>query len=104
MNTVPCTKCDCDPACPDCFGMGEILIPDWACDISDGTYRQLGAQLCTRDGRRVGNAFVVGIHSNELSPGDEPMTTIRTDMGNEVVMNTSELMGCFYPPKWIKPL
>ncbi len=75
----------------------EILPPDWA--IGTTNEIQPGAQLCTRDGRRTGNAVVTGplqlsIHGTFFWP-------VITDAGNVMRLTTSEIDELFYPPKWL---
>lgn len=54
--------------------------PHWASGRATG-YMQVGAQLATRDGRKVGNAFVFSISTKD----GKQFAKIRTDMGNILV-------------------
>jgi hypothetical protein len=70
--------------------------PPWATgQVAD--YMEVGAELCTRDGRCIGNAVVVAIKTfsdNTLG------ARVRTDFGNEVVLIREELKNYFHPPQW----
>jgi len=79
----------------------EVPLPEWAVGHADGQY-VLGAQLPTRDGRRMGNAHII----STLSPANQceaefNQFTILTDAGTEMVMNGRELAECFYPPQYV---
>lgn len=72
------------------------LLPPWAIGrTNDPTH--LGAQLRTRDGRRLGNAVTVAV------PRDAHGLTVSevlTDAGTTVLMTRTELESAFYPPEW----
>lgn len=73
------------------------VAPDWL------AYLQLHAQLCTRDGRKMGNAVVVEVkilYGRLLTPAGYRITVL-TDMGREIVLNRNEVMELFYPPRFI---
>lgn len=80
--------------------MCHEFMPEWAIGVSDGI--QVGSQLCTRDGRRIGNARVVGSEV-ELAGSMFSIKAwpVRTDFGNELFLTTSEIEEFFYPPKWL---
>ncbi|GEK52379.1 hypothetical protein [Vreelandella venusta] len=73
-------------------------LPEWAIGRTDGEY-VLGAQLPTRDGRRTGNAHIVGLEQDHRTGGTNYV--ILTDAGTELVMDADELDECFYPPKYV---
>jgi len=75
------------------------LIPSWAERTSDGTYMEEKAQLCTRDGRKIGNAVVVKTYYSE-DIGREVAVCV-TDVGNTLIFTERELEALFYPPKYI---
>ncbi len=81
---------------PDYFN--NFPLPHWAIKESNGTYMEIGAQLCTKDGRYIGNAFVNKI-SKHLKLG--LLAHIITDAGTSVTMSEKELQSRFYPPKFI---
>ncbi len=77
-------------------------LPGWAeSHISphlDG-YAKLRAQLCTRDGRRMGNAVIaeIALRGNN----GMPLYTVVTDMGNTIKMSHAEMVDAFYPPQYV---
>ena len=76
----------------------DDLLPEWAHKKSDGSYLEIGAQLATRDGRRVGNAYV-----DELVQHDSlgQLAVVVTDIGNTCRMTLDELMEAFYRPEYV---
>ena len=74
-------------------------LPPWAICRARGVL-MLGAQLPTRDGRRMGNAHIV-----EITPGclgtERLMYSILTDAGSKMVMTAEEIAQRFYPPVWV---
>lgn len=74
-------------------------IPDWAVGRTDGTL-VLGAQLPTKDGRRIGNAHIVDITS-KIGPEFETAYEVLTDAGTRFVMTMDEVFDAFYPPQWV---
>lgn len=77
----------------------EEPLPEWAVRRSKGNYMEVGAQLCTRDGRRLGNAYVRHVRFSELQ--QMPVADIVTDSGNKATLNLSELKSAFYPPEYV---
>ena len=78
------------------FPFDDGPLPDWAI----GTVSELapGAQLCTRDGRRVGNAVISGpkvlVHEHEFWP-------VLTDAGTTLRLTDAEVAELFWPPRWL---
>lgn len=70
--------------------MIDELLPDWAERKTDKF--EVGAQLCTRDGRRTGNAYISDNHENGF--------VVKTYY-NEIVLNLKELEEMFYTPEYI---
>ncbi|MCB1865792.1 MAG: hypothetical protein KDG50_10200 [Chromatiales bacterium] len=78
--------------------MQELPAPSWSIGIAT-RYEEIGAHLCTRDGRKIGNAVVI---SNPSSIGGENAhVKILTEAGNICLMGTYELQKLFYRPKWL---
>ena len=81
--------------------LGELL-PDWAACQAFGQWVP-NAQLCTRDGRKVGNAVLIQWH--EKSYPSQGVTLrlaqVTTDAGNTLNLTLSELDHLFYPPRWV---
>ena len=73
-------------------------LPKWAIGKLDGEYMTAGAGLATRDGRRMGNAFVYQLTEHKEMG---MLATVITDMGNEFKMTESELREAFHPPAWL---
>lgn len=82
--------------------MNDFPMPDWAIGRAGGMYL-IGAQLPTRDGRRMGNAHIV----DTLVPPEDSVLAgrqqyrILTDAGTELVLTAQELEECFHPPEWV---
>lgn len=88
----------------DDFNVGDYSVPEWDFRKSDGNYMEVGAQLCTRDGRRIGNARVVEIDNSDwalghFNPG--PLVTVVSDFDSRFEFNEAELKSYFYPPKFV---
>lgn len=73
--------------------------PPWSMRQSSGEYLEVGAQLCTRDGRKSGNAVVISLA--ETADNGARIATVRTDMGNTMRLYLSELKEMFYPPRYV---
>lgn len=78
--------------------MNEALKPDWAVACARGQY-VLGAQLPTRDGRKMGNAHIIYVH--EGSENIQATFSILTDAGTEVRLTAGEVDELFHPPTWV---
>lgn len=76
----------------------DLLLPEWATRHSNGAYMEAGAQLRTRDGRRMGNAYVDRIEGH-ASTGE--LAVVITDMGSRSRMTAAELEELFYPPSYV---
>jgi len=73
-------------------------LPGWAERRSNGDYMEIGAQLATRDGRRLGNAYVDRL---EHHPELRKLAVAITDMGTVLRMTFRELQECFYLPAYV---
>jgi hypothetical protein len=79
----------------------DDMLPPWAIGKTDGVL-VLGAQLPTRDGRRMGNSHIINISQDEYINIDFGMLyTILTDAGNEFKLFKIEMDSAFYPPQWV---
>lgn len=74
----------------------EYPLPTWASHRSSDL--QLGSQLCTRDGRRCGNAVVAAVWIN--SHGARIYDVI-TDVGNVLHAEACEVNEMFHPPEYV---
>ncbi len=76
-------------------------LPAWAARRSlTGDHMEIGAQLSTRDGRRMGNAVVMNVRQGD----DGPLASVITDIGNDLEMSEAELKEAFYAPTLIMEL
>lgn len=78
----------------------EHLLPHWAIRLAKPGIYEVGAQLCTKDGRRMGNAHIVGLKLGALDTG-RPYYDVLTDAGTHIIMNSTEINDAFWPPRWI---
>lgn len=84
-------------------------LPDWAVDRNFGYELVPGAQLCTRDGRRTGNAHIISIEQKSyahLADRNNPFGEIEvynclTDAGSKFVFTEQELNTAFTIGDWI---
>jgi hypothetical protein len=79
------------------------VLPDWAERYDPSGTLELHRQLCTKDGRRMGNAFITKIGTT-MSIADfkpEPCYTVLTDAGSQVRMIESEIRDAFYIGEYI---
>jgi len=75
-------------------------VPEWAIGRADGNYTQVGTQLPTRDGRKIGNAVV--LDDNIKTAGfSAPLYLIETDAGTRIRFTEEELREYFHPPEWV---
>lgn len=79
--------------------MNEEWVPGWATGTTDGKL-VLGAQLSTKDGRRVGNAHIILVGPSRWEP-DVTVYTVLTDAGNEMILLSSEIAEMFHPPRYV---
>ncbi len=76
--------------------MIDSFRPDWAVGLTKEP--TLGAQLCTRDGRRTGNAVIARI---ETSSQLEVSYTVITDIGTPMVLTADEIAELFHPLRFV---
>lgn len=82
----------------DDWNTEDYPLPEWAEKRSDGNYMEPGAQLATRDGRRLGNAYVDNLQQHDRLG---QLAVVVTDMGNTFRMTIRELEEAFYPPAYV---
>lgn len=68
-------------------------IPDWAVDRNFGYELVPGAQLCTLDGRRIGNAHIVCIKDGQYH--------CLSDAGSKFIFTERDIETCFTIGDWI---
>jgi hypothetical protein len=79
------------------------VLPEWAERYDPSGTLELHRQLCTKDGRRLGNAFITKIGTT-MSIADfkpEPCYTVLTDAGSQVRMIENEIHEYFYIGEYI---
>lgn len=65
----------------------DMPLPDWALGLNQAKDLDVGTQLLTKDGRRVGNARI-----EKVTRSEEPMAfLVRTERGNEMVCSINEI-------------
>lgn len=73
------------------------IAPYWAIRQAKGDL-EVGLQLCTKDGRKIGNAHIIGV----LTRNKGCLWTILTDAGNVVSRLTEEeIRSLFYTGCWV---
>jgi hypothetical protein len=77
-----------------------FMLPDWASMPSNGDYTVPNTALWTKDGRRCGNAVMIGISNRQYEDMDT-FYKIVTDAGSILNLNEKELMQLFHPPEYI---
>lgn len=95
------------------FYPDDFPAPDW---VKGSTAGRLctGAQLCTRDGRRMGNAVICGERrwqkktlgsaiecQHPVTPPRLAVRPVVTDAGALMLMTDEEIAEAFWPPKWV---
>lgn len=78
-------------------------IPEWASSRNWDYSLVPGAQLCTKDGRRTGNAHIIDIEERDY-PGQAGFITVYrclTDAGSVFCFTKEEIEGGFYVGDWI---
>lgn len=70
----------------------DFPMPDWATGLAKTPY-DLGASLPTRDGRKMGNATIVGVKDG--------LHVVVTDAGTRLVLTCPEVDELFWPPKYV---
>lgn len=76
--------------------MDEILLPEWATGINKERELRCGTQLCTKDGRRTGNARIINV-TNKYG---YVIYVCETDKGNILNMTESEITYLFHIGEW----
>lgn len=92
-----------------CFENSHGPLPEWAIARNFGYELLPGAQLCTKDGRRTGNAHIVNIGVKEykhLADRNNPYGEVMvynclTDAGNHFAFTAEELETAFTIGDWL---
>lgn len=84
------------------FELSHGPLPEWAIGRNWSYDLQPGAQLCTKDGRRTGNAHVLRQYIKNVDLTETMLYDCITDAGSYIKsMSESELTGAFYIGEWI---
>lgn len=83
----------------DIAAMMVACIPEWAIKRYEGVL-EMGTQLPTKDGRRVGNAHIIDIMP-AMSAHFQTAYTVLTDAGNRLVLTVDEIKELFHEPMWV---
>lgn len=78
----------------------EAILPHWAIRKAKENILEVGNQLPTRDGRRMGNAHIIEQFTAQYDHG-RPYYRVLTDAGTLMIMNSGEINECFWPPKYV---
>ena len=96
---------DCDPVyCETEVDLLEFeeynnMLPEWATGKNKLKELIVGTQLCTKDGRRTGNARIISIEERY----GYTVYVAKTDVGNLMNLIESEVYSMFYIGEWLVP-
>lgn len=82
------------------FELSRGPLPDWAIDWNFKHSLVTGAQLMTKDGRRMGNAHIV-YTPNKSIPECETYYLCLTDAGSEFRLSAQEIHAAFWVGEFI---
>lgn len=68
-------------------------VPDWAVGRNFGYELVPGAQLCTKDGRKIGNGYIIQIKDVQYH--------CLTDAGSKFIFTEQDIETCFTIGDWI---
>lgn len=84
------------------FELSHGPLPEWAIGRNWDYSLVPGAQLCTKDGRRTGNAHIIKVvPPNTVGKVDVSLYHCLTDAGSAFVHSEQELLGQFTIGEWI---
>lgn len=72
------------------------LLPPWAVGNAHGVL-MIGAQLPTKDGRKVGNSFIIG---GVVREGGHITYTVMTEAGNQLDLTSEEIRELYHDPEY----
>ena len=76
--------------------MDEEYLPEWAIGINEKRELRHGTQLCTKDGRQIGNARITDVTSMQ----GHVIYECETDKGTLIYLTESEITSLFYIGEW----
>lgn len=80
------------------------VLPEWVTAYKPDGVVEVGRQLCTKDGRRCGNAFVLREGNGIPALVFIPTWEIITDAGNKLICTQDEINELFYIGEYISRL
>lgn len=91
------------------FELSRGPLPDWASDWNWNSALVVGAQLMTKDGRRMGNAHIVEAMKVDLASkvtasnpyGEDTYYKCLTDAGSVFTLNSKEIHEAFWIGKFL---
>lgn len=85
------------------FEQSQGALPDWAVARNWGYDLLPGAQLCTRDGRRTGNAYIISKENKDYAglAGFVEVYHCLTDAGSRFAFTEPEILEAFTIGDWI---
>ena len=104
-----CPNVDVSDITPDCnpihcelseFEEYNNMLPEWATGKNKIKELIVGTQLCTKDGRRTGNARIISIEERY----GHTVYVAKTDVGNLMNLVESEVHSMFYIGEWLLPV
>ena len=82
------------------FDRFELGLPEYAIETFDGHYRP-GCMLPTRDGRKRGNAHIIGNLEKVQQHQLRAYFLVITDAGSEMHLSLQEIDELFYMPPYV---
>lgn len=74
----------------------KFPLPEWAESYNENRELKVRAQLCTKDGRRCGNARVLSLVTKEQCGMSNDYWHVRTDVGTTLHLLSEEVNEMFY--------
>lgn len=71
-------------------------LPDWAVAYNRAKKLTFGTQLCTKDGRKMGNATIFNVESPNYEDESIKLYSCISDAGNRFKMNAQEIHERFW--------
>lgn len=90
LSSTLINKWDCD------HEMAESPLPEWAESYNEHHELKERAQLCTKDGRRCGNARVLRLVTKEQCGMTNDYWLVRTDVGTTMHLLVAEVNEMFH--------
>jgi hypothetical protein len=82
------------------FELSHGPLPEWAIGRNWLHFLVPGAQLLTKDGRKVGNAHIVQVYSGHPDLQADTFYCL-TDAGSEMTLTEREIRSLFHVGDWL---